>query len=64
MTAPEDLRLERVIARDCSDINKVRARMRVQSPDRDLSRGDIVINNDGTTPIPTLCKEMIGKCEK
>jgi dephospho-CoA kinase len=45
VTAPEDLRLERVIARDCSDINKVRARMRAQSPDLDLSRGDIVINN-------------------
>ena len=36
VTAPEDIRLERVIARDHSDMNK-----------------------DGTTPIPTLCEEII-----
>jgi dephospho-CoA kinase len=64
VTAPEDLRLERVIARDCSDINKVRARMRAQSPDLDLSRGDIVINNDGTSPIPQLCEELLSRCKK
>ena len=59
VTAPEDIRLERVIARDHSDMNKVRARMRAQEADKDLQRADIVINNDGTTPIPTLCKEII-----
>lgn len=58
-TAPEDIRLERVIARDHSDMNKVRARMRAQEAEKDLQRADIVINNDGTTPIPTLCEEII-----
>ena len=59
VTAPEDLRLERVIARDRSDINKVRARMRAQEAEKDLQRADIVINNDGETPILTLCEEII-----
>ena len=59
VTAPEDIRLERVIARDHSDMNKVSARMRAQEADKDLQRADIVINNDGTTPIPTLCEEII-----
>ena len=59
VTAPEDIRLERVIARDHSDMNKVRARMKAQEAEKDLQRADIVINNDGTTPIPTLCEEII-----
>ena len=59
VTAPEDIRLERVIARDHSDMNKVRARMRAQEAEKDLQRADIVINNDCTTPIPTLCEEII-----
>ena len=59
VTAPEDIRLERVIARDHSDMNKVRARMRAQEAEKDLQRADIVINNDGTTPIPTLCEKII-----
>ena len=59
VTAPEDIRLERVITRDHSDIDKVRARMRAQEAEKDLQRADIVINNDGTTPIPTLCEEII-----
>ena len=59
VTAPEDIRLERVIARDHSDMNRVRARMRAQEAEKDLARADIVINNDGTTPIPTLCEEII-----
>lgn len=59
VTAPEDIRLERVIARDHSDMNKVRARMRAQEAERDIERADIVINNDGKAPIPTLCEEII-----
>ena len=64
VTAPEDIRLERVIARDHSDMNKVRARMRAQEADKDLQRADIVINNDGTTPIPTLCEKIILQLKK
>ena len=59
VTAPEDIRLSRVIARDRSDIDKVRARMRAQSTEEDLRRADIVIHNDGTTPIPQLCEELL-----
>ena len=59
VTAPEDIRLERVIARDHSDMNKVRARMRAQEAERDIERADIVINNDGKASIPTLCEEII-----
>lgn len=64
VTAPEDIRLSRVIARDRSDIDKVRARMRAQSTEEDLRRADIVINNDGTTPIPQLCEDLLSRCEK
>ena len=59
VTAPEDIRLSRVIARDRSDIDKVRARMRAQNVEEDLNRADIIINNDGNTPIPILCEQML-----
>ena len=58
VTAPEDIRLERVIARDHSTMDKVRARMRAQSTEQDLLRADIVVNNDGQTPISTLCEQI------
>lgn len=59
ITAPEAIRLERTIARDSSDKNKVRARMRMQDVEHDIQRADIIINNDGSTPISTLCKELL-----
>lgn len=59
VTAPEEVRLTRVLARDHSTIDKVRARMRAQEADKDLRRADLVINNDGNTPIPILCEEII-----
>lgn len=59
VTAPEEVRLARVLARDHSTIDKVRARMRAQEAERDIERADIVINNDGQTLIPTLCEEII-----
>lgn len=59
VTAPEDIRLERVITRDHSDMNKVRARMRAQEAEKDLQRADIVINNDGQVAIRTLCEEIL-----
>lgn len=59
VTAPEEVRLARTIARDHSDIDKVRARMRAQNVEEDLNRADIIINNDGTTPIPTLCEQIL-----
>ena len=59
VTAPEEVRLARTIARDHSDIDKVRARMRAQNVELDLRRADIIINNDGTTPIPILCEQIL-----
>ena len=59
VTAPEDVRLARTIARDHSDIDKVRARMRAQNIEEDLNRADIIINNDGNTPIPILCEKIL-----
>ena len=59
VTAPEEIRLQRTIARDHSTIDKVRARMRAQDVDSDLKRADIVINNDGTRPISALCEDII-----
>ena len=59
VTAPEEVRLARVLARDHSTIDKVRARMRAQEAERDIECADIVINNDGKASIPTLCEEII-----
>jgi dephospho-CoA kinase len=59
VTAPEEVRLQRTITRDHSDIDKVRARMRAQNVEEDLLRAAIIINNDGTTPIPNLCKQIL-----
>ena len=59
VTAPEDIRLKRVIARDHSTMDKVRARMRAQNAEQDLLRADIVVNNDGQTPLSTLCEQIL-----
>ena len=61
VTAPEEIRIERVMKRDSSTIEKVRARMRAQETENDIPRADILINNDGKTPISTLCKEIINQ---
>lgn len=61
ITAPDDVRLARVIARDASTIDKVRARMRAQRVEDDLARADLVINNDGNRPVTALCQEMIDR---
>ena len=60
VSAPEEVRLERVIARDKSDTNKVRARMRAQHAESYEQRADKVLNNDSTKSIQTLCQKLIG----
>ena len=64
VSAPEEVRLERVIARDKSDIDKVRARMRAQKAEEYEQRADIVLNNNGQKSIPTLCQELIAHLQK
>ena len=59
VTAPEEVRLQRVIARDHSSSDKVLARMRAQQAEEILQRADIIINNDGQTSILTLCEEIL-----
>lgn len=59
VTAPEEIRLARAVARDHSTIEKVRARIHAQEAEKDVKRADIVINNDGQTPILTLCEEIL-----
>jgi dephospho-CoA kinase len=61
VTAPEDVRLARTIARDHSDIDKVRARMQAQNVEEDLHNADIVITNDGSTSISILCKQLLAQ---
>ena len=59
ITAPEEVRIDRVITRDHSTIEKVRARMRAQDLEQNLQRADIVVNNDGTHPISELCEQIL-----
>ena len=61
VAAPEEVRLERVKERDCTDASKVLARMRVQDVEMDMKRADIIINNDGNRSIPVLCQEIISQ---
>lgn len=61
VTAPEEIRLERVKERDYTDASKVLARMRMQDVEMDMKRADIIINNDGNRSIPVLCQEIISQ---
>ena len=58
VTAPEDVRLARAVARDHSTIEKVRARMRAQETEKDIERADLVINNDGKIEIMAICLQI------
>ena len=54
--APEEMRIARTIARDGSDINKVRARVRAQKDDSKLA--DIILVNDGTKKVAQLVDDL------
>ena len=58
VTAPEDVRIARVIARDHTCVNKVRARMRSQRTEEDIMHADLVVNNDGKSEIITICLQI------
>lgn len=58
VTAPEDVRLARAVARDRSTIEKVRARMRAQEVEKDIERADLIVNNDGKTEITAICLQI------
>ena len=59
ITAPQQVRLQRVIARDHSTPERVLARMRSQDAERDLLRADWVVNNDGVASINALAQQII-----
>ena len=58
VTAPEDVRIQRVLERDHTSIDKVQARIRAQESAIDVNRADLVIHNDGTVSISELCKQI------
>jgi dephospho-CoA kinase len=67
--APEEVRLQRTIARDYhgeateEHINKVRARMRAQqfrpTEEQKATKKVLTVNNDGRTSISDLANEII-----
>lgn len=58
VTAPEDIRLQRAITRDHANEDKVRARMRAQMSDTELTKkADLVLVNDGTYTIHELANQ-------
>ena len=59
VSAPEDIRLQRVMKRDdCSEEN-VRSRMRLQFDENTkISKADYVIYNDGTKPVEPQVLEL------
>lgn len=59
--APEEVRIARTMKRDGTDINKVRARIRAQRDDR--NRADLVLNNDGHTPVTQLLLTIVNDIE-
>lgn len=58
VTAPEDVRLARALARDHSTMEKVRARMCAQEVEKDIERADLIVNNDGKTEITAICLQI------
>jgi len=64
--APEDIRIERTIGRDYkgkmteANINKVRARMRAQTP----HTGDLMVWNDGIRETPVVVDEILAWLKK
>ncbi|MCQ2311487.1 MAG: dephospho-CoA kinase [Paludibacteraceae bacterium] len=56
VTAPMQTRIQRVINRDATTIDKVRARMGAQMIDSErVQRADITVCNDGSATIDQLC---------
>lgn len=58
VTAPEEIRIQRTIARDHTTIDKVRARIKAQDTTADLQKADWVINNDENSEIYTICLQI------
>ena len=60
VTAPEEIRLARVVQRDGIPIKDIKARMDAQWPDeKKIPLADYVINNDGKQPLLPQIVQMI-----
>lgn len=57
VTAPEEERIRRVITRDHTDIDSVRARLRAQADHAD--QADLVVCNDGKTSLSELAGQIV-----
>ncbi len=58
--APEELRIQRAIARDHSDTNKVRARIKAQMSDQErCQHADIIVNNNEQQTLDQLCQYIL-----
>lgn len=58
--APESLRLERVIKRDCATVEQVQARMKAQMSDEEKCRkSHFVVRNDGTSSLDIQLSALI-----
>lgn len=58
--APEELRIQRAIARDHSDTNKVRARIKAQMSDQERClHADIIVNNNEQQTLDQLCQYIL-----
>lgn len=63
ITAPEALRIERTMKRDNATQEQVLLRIHNQMADEEReSMSDLVVCNDGTTDIATLCHSIISFC--
>jgi len=65
VSAPEAIRIERVIARDQTDEAAVKARISKQLPDNEkVKRSDYVIHNDGSQSLILQVLEIYSKLSK
>lgn len=59
VTAPEAVRLARVMARDGKTEEQVMARMQAQRTEEAMQQADMVVMNDGKASVEALCEQMI-----
>ena len=60
VTAPEEVRIQRVVQRDKTDAEQVRARIRAQEAEQDwAAQADIIVFNDGTSTQDQLCRYIV-----
>ena len=65
VTAPEPVRIGRVMQRDNTTEEQVRLRMARQGNEADwLPRADFVVNNDGRRPVAELAAELLRRCAR